>query len=47
MDEMYECVWCHEEFELCELKREKDMGYLCPSCIEAIRSRGEKLCIEE
>lgn len=40
MDEMYECVWCHEEFGLCELKREKDMGYLCPSCIEAIRSRG-------
>jgi hypothetical protein len=41
------CTFCGEEFEAEELKREVDMGYLCPSCIEAIRSRGEKLCIEE
>ena len=47
MDEMCECVWCHEEYEISEFKREIDMGYLCPSCISAIRSRGEKLIIEE
>ena len=46
-DDLCKCVWCEEEYELSELKREIDMGYLCPTCIEAIRSRGEKLCIEE
>lgn len=36
-----------KEFEVEELKREVDLGYLCPTCIEAIRSRGEKLTIKE
>ena len=47
MDEMCECEWCHEEYELSELKREIDLGYLCPTCIEGIRSHGEKLTIVE
>lgn len=41
------CTFCSEEFEVEELKREVDMGYLCPTCVEAIRSRGEKLTIKE
>lgn len=41
------CEWCKEDWPLSELKKEKNLGLLCPQCIEAIRSRGEKLTIED
>lgn len=40
---MCTCVWCKESFEQEELLREKDMGLICHTCYEAIRSRGEPL----
>ena len=46
-DDICECEWCHEKFEYSELKRTLDGGLICPTCISAIRSRGEKLTIEE
>lgn len=38
-----ECVWCKEQFEPIEGGFEKDMGFLCETCISAISSRGETL----
>lgn len=33
------CSWCGEEFPLSDLKKEKDMGYLCNRCAKGIESR--------
>ncbi|MGN1392603.1 MAG: hypothetical protein ACI4V7_00955 [Succinivibrionaceae bacterium] len=33
------CSWCGEEFPLSDLKKEKDMGYLCNQCVKGIESR--------
>lgn len=33
------CAWCGEEFPLSDLRKEKDMGYLCNQCIKGIESR--------
>lgn len=33
------CSWCGEEFPLSDLKKEKDMGYLCNHCAKGIESR--------
>lgn len=33
------CVWCGEEFPKSELRKEKDMGYICHRCIKGIESR--------
>ena len=41
------CQWCDSEYPISELKNEVDLGYLCPTCISAIKSRGEKLKFEE
>ena len=41
------CAWCNDLFPLNELKREKDIGLVCDECIQALRSRGEKLVIED
>lgn len=41
------CRWCgrmHDDFEL---KIESGIGPICESCIEAIRSRGEKLTLTD
>lgn len=46
-DDICECEWCHEEFEYSELKHTLDGGLICPTCISAIRSRGEKVKIIE
>lgn len=45
-DEEYaECSWCKEAFPVSELMVEKDLGYLCDQCYQAILSRGEELVI--
>ena len=45
-EETETCAWCHEEYPESELVREKDLGYLCNTCVQAILSRGEHLNIE-
>lgn len=42
MDEK-QCAWCGETYEVSELKKEFNLGYLCNKCIQAITSRGERL----
>lgn len=39
------CRWCGEEFPRTELKREVDIGLICPYCIEELKSRGEPVTI--
>ena len=46
-DDVKKCAWCDEEYEVCEMKKELYLGYLCDRCIRAIESRGEKLIFEE
>lgn len=41
------CEWCNEEFPISELKKEKDLGNLCDTCIKAIESREGPLSFEE
>lgn len=45
-NEMHKCEWCGEEYELTELRMDADLGCLCNTCIRAITSRGETLCLE-
>lgn len=45
-EEMEICAWCGEEYSKDELVKEKDLGYLCNTCVQAIKSRGEHLTIE-
>ena len=46
-DEIETCAWCGEEYPISDLHKEVDLGYLCPDCEQAIKSRGEKLTFEE
>ena len=45
--ETAKCAWCGETFPTGEMLREADLGRICRSCADAIRSRGEKLVIED
>jgi hypothetical protein len=42
-DTIVVCTWCGQDFPKEECKLERDMGYLCQFCEEAIKSRGEEL----
>ena len=42
-----ECTWCNELFPKDYCRKEVDLGYLCPSCEAAIKSRGEPLTFRE
>lgn len=42
-----ECGWCGEMFPKSDCRKELDLGYLCPQCIAAIKSRGEDLTFKE
>lgn len=46
-EDMQECTWCHEMCPESDMKYEKDLGWLCMYCIQAIESRGEKLVFED
>ena len=37
------CFWCNDVYDLSELYHTNLEGCLCMHCIEAIRSRGEKI----
>lgn len=38
-----ECAWCFELYPKRDCVKEVDLGWLCPYCVQAIESRGEKL----
>ena len=44
-DAWTKCAWCEGLFPENELKKEKDMGYLCDWCVQGILSHGESLCL--
>ena len=41
------CVWCGETLPKGEMLKEADLGHICRQCANALRSRGEKLKIED
>lgn len=43
-DDVRNCSWCNGEYEASDLIP-TDLGMLCETCITAIRSRGEDVCI--
>lgn len=49
LKEVVRCQWCGEIIDPTnnEGKYESDLGWLCFQCIEAIKSRGEKLRFED
>jgi Zn finger protein HypA/HybF involved in hydrogenase expression len=46
-EDVVECKWCNELFDKSEVRYEIDLGYLCPQCEAAIKSRGETLTFKE
>lgn len=42
-----ECTWCNELYPKDECRYEVNLGYLCPRCEAAIKSRGETLTFRE
>lgn len=44
IEESHKCNWCGGEYERADLIP-TDLGNLCETCITAIRSRGEDVCI--
>ena len=46
-EDTVECKWCNELFDKSECRYEVDLGYLCPRCEAAIKSRGETLTFVE
>lgn len=46
-DEYIRCDWCDEPISKSEAVHESNIGNLCPSCVAALRSRGEKLTIAD
>ena len=43
-EKVYNCDWCYGEYDVSELVK-TDLGMLCETCITAIRSRGEDVCV--
>ena len=47
-EERYEtCSWCGERYPLSDLRKEKDMGYVCHHCAKGIESREGDLEFED
>ena len=46
-EDMVECTWCDELYDKADCKFEIYMGWLCPKCQAAIKSRGEVLTFRE
>lgn len=45
LDGEEQCTWCGEIWCDSEIVEEKNLGCLCPRCVAAIESRGERLTI--
>ena len=46
-EEMVTCVWCKDQQDKIDCKKEKDLGWLCPQCIRALESQGVELEFED
>lgn len=46
-EEEVECTWCNDLYPKDQCRKEVDLGYLCPRCEAAIKSRGETLTFRE
>lgn len=46
-EDTVECKWCEDLFDKSECRYEVNLGYLCPRCEAAIKSRGETLTFRE
>ena len=46
-ENLLKCGWCGEALPEDELLKEADLGRICRRCADALRSRGEKLVIED
>jgi hypothetical protein len=42
-----ECKWCDELYDKSECRYEVNLGWLCPYCIDEMKSRGETLTFRE
>ena len=47
LEEWKLCTWCEDLYPEGDMRKEMDMGYLCENCIDALKSRGERLRFEE
>lgn len=47
LDDYVECSWCGDVFPSSDCRHESRLGWLCPQCEQAIRSRGEFLSFDE
>ena len=45
--ELVKCAWCGESLPKGEMLKEAHLGHICRHCADGIRSRGEKLVVEE
>jgi hypothetical protein len=46
-EDTVECKWCDELFNKNSCRKEDKLGWLCNSCVEALKSRGEPLTFKE
>ena len=46
-EETLECAWCGESLPKEEMLKEADLGHICRRCANGIRSRGERLVVED
>ena len=46
-EETAKCAWCGETLPKSEMLKEADLSHICRRCADALRSRGEKLTIED
>ena len=46
-EELVSCSWCGEDWPVSDCRQEANLGWLCPQCQAAIKSRGEQLIFIE
>ena len=45
--ELVKCAWCGESLPKEEMLKEAHLGHICRHCADGIRSRGEKMVVED
>ena len=46
-EELVKCAWCGVSLPKGEMLKEAHLGHICRHCADGIRSRGEKLVVED
>lgn len=46
-DTLHHCGWCGDVFTEYEMRHEADFGWICPRCVEALKSQGDHLVFIE